>query len=114
VPGRDQARRIGSRPASIIASNNSAGPGSCGAWRNIYFVLATALLAWLKVYPAAYLMLGILVGALSSGFGIARKSVKFWPINRQVIDWDKVEKMARGELLDASHSAWPNSTPVVS
>jgi hypothetical protein len=65
-------------------------------------------------YGAAYLMIGILVGALSSGFGIVRKYVKIWPINRQVIDWDKFEKMARGELRDASHSARPNSTPVVS
>ena len=102
------------KPVTIASLYRSEGTLTRLAIGVIYSVLATALFAWMNFYGAAYLMIGILVGALSSGFGIARKSVKFWPINRQVIDWDKVEKMARGELLEASNSARPNSTPVVS
>jgi hypothetical protein len=102
------------KPVTIASLYRSEGTLIRLAIGVIYFAMATALFAWMNFYGATYLMIGILVGALSSGFGIARKSVKFWPINRQVIDWDKVEKMARGDLLEASHSARPNSTAVVS
>jgi hypothetical protein len=102
------------KPVTIASLYRSEGTLKRLAIVVIYFVLATAFFAWMNFYGPAYLMIGILVGALSSGFGIVRKSVKVWPINRQVIDWDKVERMARGEFLDVSNSDRPNSAPVVS
>jgi hypothetical protein len=80
----------------------------------IYFVSAIALLAWVRLYALAFLMLGILVGTLANSLGAARQSVKFWPTQRKVLDWDKLETMARGEPLDASAQTRPNSPSVAS
>jgi hypothetical protein len=94
------------RPVTIVSVYGAEGTPRRLAILVIYFGLSIAFFAWVNAYPAAYLMLGILVGSLANGFGLARKSVKFWPIQRQLTDWDKVERMAHGEPLDpglASH-----------
>jgi hypothetical protein len=94
------------KPVTILSVYGSEGTPRRLAILVIYFGLSIAFFAWVNAYPAAFLMLGILVGSLANGFGLARKSVKFWPIQRQLTDWDKVERMAHGEPLDpglASH-----------
>jgi len=88
------------RPVTIVSVYGAEGTPRRLAILVIYFGLSIAFFAWVNAYPAAYLMLGILVGSLANGFGLARKSVKFWPIQRQLTDWDKVERMAHGEPLD--------------
>jgi hypothetical protein len=96
------ARRLLSfrdRPVTIVSIYGAEGTPKRLAILIIYFGLSTAFFAWVNAYPAAFLMLGILIGSLANGFGLARKSVRFWPIQRQLMDWNKVERMAGGELL---------------
>ena len=88
------------RPVTIGSVYRGEGTPNVVAILFIYFGLAIAFFVWVSLYALAFLMLGILVGSLANGFGLVRKSVKFWPVQRQLTDWDKVEKMARGELLD--------------
>jgi hypothetical protein len=88
------------RPVTILSVYGAEGTPRRLAILVIYFGLSIAFFAWVNAYPGAFLMLGILVGSLANGFGLARKSVKFWPIQRQLTDWEKVERMAHGEPLD--------------
>jgi hypothetical protein len=88
------------RPVTIVSLYRAERTPTRLAILFVYFGLAIAFFVWVHFNASACLMLGILVGALANGFGLARKSVKFWPIQKQLTDWDKVEKMARGEPLD--------------
>lgn len=87
------------RPVTVLALYRLGGKQL--AILAIYFAVAIALLLWMNLYVLAAVMLGILVGALANGFGVARRSVKLWPAQKKVLDWERVERMARGEPLDA-------------
>jgi hypothetical protein len=39
---------------------------------------------------------GMYVGAALSSFGVARKVSRLWPIQRELLDWPKIEAAARG------------------
>jgi hypothetical protein len=41
-----------------------------------------------------YLTAGMYLGAALSVFGTARKSVRLWPIQRELFDWRKIETLA--------------------
>ena len=66
----------------------------------IVFGLATTYFAWFRLQPGVYLMLGGLAGVLLSGSGVARVQTRLWPMQKKVLDWEKVQRMAAGESLD--------------
>ena len=66
----------------------------------VYFIASIAFFIWVDWQAAAYLILGILVGVLISNYALVRTQLKIWPLQRKVLDWPKVEKMAAGEPLD--------------
>ncbi len=95
------------QPVTILSLYRQGGKAL--AMQLIYFVVAIAVLVWMNLYAFAFLMIGILVGALANSFGAARQAVKIWPTQSKVLDWGKVESVARGEPLDASPPVRPNS-----
>jgi hypothetical protein len=66
----------------------------------IIFGIGVGYFAWFNFQPGVYVMLGILAGTLLRDFGIMRTQTKLWPLQRRVLDWKKVDQMARGEDLD--------------
>ncbi len=82
---------------------------SVQATRYIFLVsaLATILLAYL-LEPTemntrlAFPILGFGVGALWRDFAFLRASKRVWPINRQLLDWNKVQQLAEGKPLDST------------
>jgi len=56
--------------------------------------------AWFDILPGVYLMSGLLAGTLLRDLGLMRLQVKMWPMQNQVLDWRKVERMAKGEDPD--------------
>ena len=65
----------------------------------LYFVLAIAFFVWVDLQPGVYLMLGLLMGILVCNFAVVRMQTKLWPMQRRVLDWQKVERMAGGEQI---------------
>jgi hypothetical protein len=59
----------------------------------IYFGLAIAYFFWADLQLGIHLML--------SSFAMARIQTKLWPMQKKVLDWEKVERMADGERLAA-------------
>ena len=88
------------RPVTIGSVYRGEGTPKRVAIVFIYYGLAIAFFVWVSLYALAFLMLGILVGSLANGFGLVRKSVKFWAGSKATYRLGQVEKMARGELLD--------------
>lgn len=43
--------------------------------------------------------IGIIVGILLRDLGVARAQIRVWPIQSSVIDWERVERMAEGEVV---------------
>jgi hypothetical protein len=64
-----------------------------------YFGLAIAYFVWADLQPGTYLMVGILGGILLASFSMARVQKRLWPMQKKVLDWEKVERMAEGEAL---------------
>jgi hypothetical protein len=48
-----------------------------------------------------YVLIGMFIGKVTGGFDLARKSAKLWPLERKIIDWDRVVRMANGDTLEA-------------
>ncbi len=66
----------------------------------IYSVLAIAYFVWVDLQPGIYLMLGALGGIMLDRFAMARMQIKLWPMQKKVLDWEKVERMADGEQFE--------------
>lgn len=63
----------------------------------IYFGLLLALFAHLEIWPMFTFMVGMLIGILSTQAGTVRAHWRVWPFTQRVTDWEKVERIARGE-----------------
>ena len=48
-----------------------------------------------------YVLIGMFIGKVTGGIDLARKSAKLWPLERKIIDWDRVVRMANGDTLEA-------------
>ena len=55
--------------------------------------------------PVPMLVAGICLGAALRDFGIAIRTVRFWPIQQELFDWPKIEALAQGM---ADESGEPN------
>jgi len=60
-------------------------------------VLGTTALAALQLPTACALFTGVCIGAAARDLGIALKVVKHWPIQCELLDWQKVEEAAAGD-----------------
>src|SRR4051812_6932871 len=50
--------------------------------------------AWLGLDVAVTMLAGMLSGFLLRDFGLARAQRKLWKFQRELLDWDKVQRMA--------------------
>lgn len=59
-------------------------------------VASVAILSSLDL-PAAVplLMAGVFIGAALRDLGLALKSVRLWPVQRELLDWQKVDDLAK-------------------
>lgn len=64
---------------------------------SVYFWLSLALFVHLEMWRMFTLMLGMLIGILAMQAGRVRAHWKAWPFTQRVTDWEKVERIARGE-----------------
>jgi len=66
----------------------------------VVLLLPVLLLGYLTVrlqLPGGLLVLaGVYVGAVAREIGQQRRFVHYWPLNREITDWDKVEKILSG------------------
>jgi len=46
--------------------------------------------------PVSMLVAGMCIGAALRDLGIATKTVRFWPIQKELLDWPKIEELAKG------------------
>lgn len=53
-----------------------------------------ALVAQLRLWSIASLILGMVVGAVLRDLGWLRSVRRTWPFTRKVMDWEKVERLA--------------------
>lgn len=60
---------------------------------------AIAYFSLLGDISSAYFMAGILFGLLVRDFAVGRMQVNMWLIQMKLFDWEKVERMARGEWI---------------
>jgi hypothetical protein len=65
----------------------------------VSFGLAIAYFVWADLQPGLYLMLGAFGGIVLSSFAMARLQKRLWPMQKKVLDWEKVERMAEGEQV---------------
>jgi hypothetical protein len=63
------------------------------------FGVGIAYFSWLGLTPMATALVGALVGVLLRDLGIARVQKKVWPVQKKLLDWGQVERMAAGEDL---------------
>jgi hypothetical protein len=70
-------------------------------WRSLplivgYGVISTILLTALDV-PEQFTLLvaGFCLGVAARDLGIARRSVRFWPVQNELFDWPKIDSLAR-------------------
>lgn len=79
-------------------------------WMGAMVVLCVALavlLARLRFPGIPFLAVGVLLGALGRDIGYQRSFVKWWPINRETMDWNRVEQL----LADAKVAVRPEPAP---
>ena len=55
-----------------------------------------ALIAVDMPIPVTMLVAGICLGAALRDVGIARRTVRLWPIHHELFDWQKIEALAQG------------------
>jgi hypothetical protein len=67
----------------------------------VVMMIPIAYFSWFNFAPMAYIMLGVYFGALLRDFGLARVQVRMWPIQTKLINWEKVERMAAGQAIEA-------------
>jgi hypothetical protein len=70
-------------------------------WRSLplivgYGVISTILLTALDAPEQLPLLVaGFCLGVASRDLGVARRSVRFWPVQNELFDWPKIEALAR-------------------
>ena len=60
-----------------------------------------ALLGYLKIWPAAWIYLGVTIGSFARDIAWVRSIRKSWPLSVALTDWEKVRKLADGQPLDS-------------
>ena len=67
-------------------------------------IVASAIVIWFAynshVFWAAYLVAGLLVGALARDVGSFRRFLQVWPTLSQILDWQRVEQELSQEQAD--------------
>ena len=71
------------------------------------FAALFVVLAVLQIWILNYVLLGMFVGCLARDFGWVRNSRKLWPFHVKVMDWKKIEAVARGEAVSQSGNRTP-------
>jgi mycoredoxin len=69
-------------------------------------ILAGLLLIWLEIPGALFLVAGLFIGGIAREIGQQRQFVLWWPLNRHLTDWSKVD-----ELLASPESLPDSGTP---
>jgi hypothetical protein len=64
-----------------------------------YFGAVLGLLAVLQLWMLFMLILGLWLGVLGRDLGWARAQARTWLIQEQVMEWDKVRRLADGKPL---------------
>jgi mycoredoxin len=55
--------------------------------------LACALLIWMELPAAVFLVVGLYIGGIAREIGLHRQFVLWWPLNRHITDWNKVDEL---------------------
>lgn len=71
-------------------------------------MVSVAALVALGLNPLAMLMAGICLGAAARDVGIAGRTVRFWPIQQELLDWQKIDALA--QTMSATPSE-PDTNP---
>ena len=59
-----------------------------------YYALGIVFLYSFEIWQGVWLMVGMLLGCISRDVSWVRSTRKAWPLTCEVIDWEKVEKLA--------------------
>jgi len=51
---------------------------------------------------SGHLFLGLALVTFIQAIYYARKNVEFWPVMERIVDWDKVEKLAKTDSADGA------------
>jgi glutaredoxin len=60
------------------------------------FLLLCGAAVWLKVTAALPLIAGAFIGAVAAEIGHQRRYISWWPLNREITDWQKVDQLLGG------------------
>jgi len=60
------------------------------------FLILCGVTVWLKVIWALPLIAGAFIGAVTAEIGHQRRYVSWWPLNREITDWQKVDQLLNG------------------
>jgi mycoredoxin len=59
-------------------------------------LLAGALMLWLQFPAGLFLLAGLYVGAVAHDVGAQRHFVQYWPLGREITDWNRVDQFLSG------------------
>jgi glutaredoxin len=62
----------------------------------VAFALVISVAVWLQVPSALPLVLGAFIGAIAAEIGHQRRYINWWPLNREITDWQKVDQLLSG------------------
>src|SRR5262245_17683404 len=62
----------------------------------VVFALLTGVAVWMQVPSALPLILGAFIGAIAAEIGHQRRYINWWPLNREITDWQKVDQLLSG------------------
>jgi len=78
-------------------------------WRYLLLVVAAVvaflLLLFLGAGGSAYLVLGLVAGALLRDFALFRRFKNTWPVTERVLDWERVSGLLEGAAPNEAASA---------
>jgi glutaredoxin len=72
------------------------------AWMLVLLTLCVALavlLARVDIPGIVFLPIGFFLGVAGREIGSQRRFIKWWPINREITDWNRVEQLLNGDPL---------------
>lgn len=76
----------------------------------VIVVLLGAVFVWLEVPGALFLLAGLYLGAVAREIGQQRLFIEWWPLNRQITHWEKVDEILT-QTEDAPVDAIPAPAP---
>lgn len=88
-----------------VSRRGGYSPGLFLAWNSkryivaaLYLAAAVAYFAYFRLWGGCYLVAGLFSGMWARDFGYLIAARKTWPFLNTVIDWEKVGRIADGEL----------------